>query len=156
MQSSCKYLGELIILPLRGFVKVGKGDDVEVVVDHETNSHYGCLDIDWYSDDYEMASNQVAKEALIEYAGEPVMIAVEDPESGSPMILTKCVMRDGEKHFLAVIFNAEFSHPEENRHGSYCLRMSPAIDPNGVFSERIMFAPGEKIAWDVDQLAMLG
>jgi len=155
MQSACKYGGELLILPLGGFVKHGKGDDVVVVVDHEANSHYGCLDIERYKADYELACNFVAKYALKKYPNEPVMIAIEDPESGSPMILTRRVDNESGKHFLAIIFNADFSYPEENRLGSYCLRMTKGVDPHGVFSERIMYAPGERIEWTPEQLAVL-
>ena len=154
MDSACKYTGEFVVLPLSKFVKPGRGDDVVVVVDHEKKSPYGCLDIEFYEEDFELA----CKLAMMEegrMAKEPIMIAVQDPESGSPMVLAKRVMRDGERRFLAIIFNASFSYPEDSRRGSYCLRMTDVVDPKGVFSERIMYSPGENILWEPDQLKML-
>lgn len=147
------YGGDFILLPLSKFVKPGKGDDVVVVVDHENLSHYGCLDIEHYREDYEMANDLATGEGLD--AECPVMIAIEDPDSGSPVVLTKRVRRNGKDYFLAVIFNAAFSLPDENRPGSYCLRMTSGIDPERIFTERIMYAPGENITWEPDQLKML-
>lgn len=154
MKCACKYFGDLVVLPLRGMLQPGKGDDVHVVIDHEERSKYGCLDIDAYKEDYELACKLATMEEGREPGG-PIMIAAEDPESGSPMVFTKCVKRDGKKHFLAIIFNAYFSVPDENRPESYCLRMSKAVDPKGVFSERIMYSPGDNIVWEPGQLEML-
>ena len=39
------YGGDFLILPLSGMIKPGRGDDVVVVVDHERDSRYGCLEI---------------------------------------------------------------------------------------------------------------
>lgn len=151
VKSASMYGGELIVLPLSKFVKQGKGDDVVVTIDHESGSRYGCLGIGNNRKDY-TAARKLA--ATLDYT-EPVMIAVNDPESGSPMVLVKEVIRGGKKHYLAVIFNGAFSHPEENRTGSFCLRMSERIDPDKKFSERVMFTPGEEIVWDKDQLTLL-
>lgn len=153
MKSASSYGGDLILLPLRKFIKPGKGDDVTVVVDHEELSKYGCLDIDWDKEDYAQANDLATGEGLDEEC--PVMIAVEDPESASPMVLAKRVRRDGKNYFLAIIFNAAFSTPDENRPGSFCLRMTDGFDPEKVFSERIMYSPGENITWEPDQLKML-
>ena len=85
-----------------------------------------------------------------------MMIAVKNPESGRLLVLTKEVIRGGKKHSLAVIFNAEFSHPRENRYGSFCLRVSERFSPARGFSERIMYSPGNNIVWDEEQLKMFG
>jgi hypothetical protein len=153
MKSATESGGDLILLPLKEFVRPGKGDDVTVVVDHEELSHYGCLNIEWYREDFALANDLATGEGLNYDC--PVMVAIEDPESGSPMVLTRRVRRNGKDYFLAVIFNAAFSLPDENRPGSFCLRMTSGIDPNRVFSERIMYSPGENITWEPDQLAML-
>ncbi len=139
------------VYPLSCFIKPGKGDDVVVTVDHEEQSMFGCLGIGNNRKKFTTACKLAAKLNC----GEPIMIAVEDPEKDSPMMLTKEVIRGGKKHHLAVVFNAAFSHPEENRDGSFCLRMSERLDPNKVFSERIMYTPGEHIVWEKDQLVML-
>lgn len=151
MESTSFYGGDLVVLPLSKFIKPGKGDDVVVTIDHELQSRYGCLGIGNNRREFTAARKLAATLAC----AEPVMIAVEDPESGSPMVLTKEVIRGGKKHHLAVVFNAAFSHPEENRSGSFCLRMSERLDPKRVFSERIMYTPGEHIVWERDQLTRL-
>ena len=140
VNSTCFYGGDLVVLPLSDLIKPGKGDDIMVTV--EGNS-YGCLRVDDYPGAMDAAKRLAASLDL----KVPVMIAVEDPESASPMILTREVVRGGRKHYLALIFNAIFSHPEENRNGSFCLRMSERYDPERTFSERIMFAPGKQIVW---------
>ena len=165
MDSANIYGGDFVILPLRDMKKPGRGDDVVVdldhgkdddtviVVDHEKDSRYGCLDIDYYKEDYNLARELATGEGLD--VGGPIMIAVQDPESGSPVVLSKCVRRNGERYFLAIIFNAMFSKPDENSPESYCLRMTEEVDPERVFSERIAYAPGEEIAWEPSQLKML-
>lgn len=152
MKSACEYGGDFVVLPLRKMVKPGKGDDV--IVAHEEKSRYGCLDIDSNKEDFELALKLAMMEEGRSQNG-PIMIAVEDPESGSPVVLSKCVKRNGEKYFLAVVFNACFSIPNESRPESYCLRMTDGVDPNRVFTERIMYSPGDNIVWDPDQLSML-
>jgi hypothetical protein len=154
VDSACKYGGDFVVLPLEKMLKPGKGDDVHVVIDHEENSQYGCLDIEFYKEDFELACKLAKMEEGLEPKG-PIMIAIQDPDSGSPVVLTKRVMRNGEKHFLAIIFNAYFSVPDENRPGSFCLRMSGAVDPKKIFSERIMYSPGDNIVWEPEQLRML-
>ncbi|MBO4855647.1 hypothetical protein J5500_04580 [Candidatus Saccharibacteria bacterium] len=144
-----KYGGELLRIPLRSLLKVGRGDDVFVVVDNENHSRYGVLSIDRNIFDYELAQRLAAEQ----HTGEPIMVAVEDPESGSPMMLAREVWRDGKRHFLAVIFNAKFANdPEENRNGSFCLRLSGALDPDSKVSERIIYSPGEHIEWNEEQV----
>ena len=148
------YGGRAMLVPLAGRVRKGRGDDITVVVNHELNSDFGCLDIDLYKVDYELAKKLALSRKSRRY-GCPVMAAIQDPESGSPMILARRVERDGVPFYLGVIFNAAFSTPYENRRGSYCLRMTREVDPRQVFSERIKFEPGEIIAWTPDQLKML-
>lgn len=152
MRNISGFDGILVVLPLSGFIRQGKGDDVVVAIDHEMDSKFGHLGF---------GNNRNAYAAACRLAetlnnGEPVMIGVVDPKSGINKVLTKEVIRGGKRHRLAIVFNAEFSHPEEARDGSFCLRMSKRFDPNGRFSERIMYMPGENIVWDVDQLKMLG
>lgn len=143
------YGGDLIRIPLNSLLKRGRGDDVFVVVDKENHSRYGVLSIDRNAFDYDLAQEMASDW----HTGEPIMIAVEDPESGSPMVLAKELDCGGEKRFLAVIFNAKFADdPEENRKGSFCLRLSGAMDPDSKVSERIMYSPGEHIEWNEDQL----
>lgn len=149
MRSVCKYGGDFVILPLRRMVRPGRGDDV--VVDHEEKSRYGCLDIDAYKDDFELACKLAKMEEGLDPEG-PIMIAIQDPESGSPVVLSKCVKRDGKKYFLAVVFNACFSLPNEHRAESYCLRMTEGVDPERIFTQRIMYSPGDNIAWDAYDL----
>ena len=146
-----KYGGDLRVLPLCGMIKRGRGDDVVVVIDHEAKSRYGCLDVRGYGIDFE----ELCLMAQRLTDGDPAMIAVDDPESGSSLVLVNAVQLGERTHYLAVIFNACFSDPEENRKGSYCLRMTKTVDPLGRFSERIMYAPGQRIEWNTEQLKAL-
>jgi hypothetical protein len=152
MRSTSIYGGDLLILPLSQMMKIGRGDDIVVTIDHETGSRYGTLGISNNRSDF-----NAARRLAIDEADEgPMMIAVEDPESGSPMMLTREIIRNGKKHHLAVIFNAEFSDAEESRPNSFCLRMSERLDPDGVFIRRIKCSPGQNITWEVEHLADLG
>ncbi len=147
-----KYGGDILPVPLNRLIRRGRGDDVFVVVDKENHSRYGVLEIGMNPFDYKQAELLAAEWKT----GEPIMVAVEDPESGSPMMLTRKIARNGQWHYLAVIFNAKFADdPGENRIGSFCLRLSGAIDPNSKFSERIVYSPGERIDWNEEQIAML-
>ena len=147
-----KYGGELKRIPLNSLIQAGRGDDIFVVVDHETHSKYGTLGIGNNAADYKVA--KVMAENW--QTGEPIMVAVEDSVSGSHLMLTRELHRDGKKFNLAVVFNARFADdPEENRHGSFCLRLSKALDPDSKVSERIVYAPGENIDWNVDQVARI-
>ena len=152
MVYTSKYGGDLLCVPLNRLLRKGRGDDVFVVVDKENHSKYGVLEIGMNPHDYEQA------ELLADewQTGEPIMVAVEDPESGSPMMLTRKIARDGQWQYLAVIFNAKFANdPEENGEGSFCLRLSSALDPKSRFSERIIYSPGECIDWNDEQISML-
>lgn len=144
--------GELMRIPLNSLIQTGRGDDIFVVVDHETHSKYGTLGIGNNTADYEVAKVMAENWRT----GEPIMVAVEDSVDGSPLMLTRELRRDGKKFNLAVVFNARFAdNPEENRRGSFCLRLSSALDPFSKVSERIIYAPGEVIDWNADQVARI-
>ena len=96
MESTSFYGGDLIVLPLSKFIKPGRGDDVVVTIDHEQQSRYGCLGIGNNRKEFTAARRLAATLDL----AEPVMIAVEDPESGSPMMLTKDTARQPSNSFL--------------------------------------------------------
>lgn len=145
------FEGKLTILPLSGFIRHAKGDDVVVTIDHEMDSRFGHLGFGNNRRAYSEARN-LAKTLS---NGEPVMIGLIDPVTGITKVLTREVIRGGMKHHLAIIFNADFSYPEDVRKGSFCLRMSERIDKNRVFTERIMYTPGKNIVWEKDQLEML-
>lgn len=152
MVYTSKFGGEFLPIPLYRLIRKGRGDDVFVVVDKENHSKYGVLEVGMNPLDYEQAKILAAGWQT----GEPIMVAIEDPESGSPMMLTRKVSRNAQWHYLAIIFNAKFAdNPEENSTGSFCLRLSDAIDPNSKFSERIVYSPGECIDWNEQQIAIL-
>ena len=145
-EARAKYGGDYIEVPLTVLLKKGRGDDVNVVVDHERQSTYGTLDIQKNETDYDGAKH-LAMMRIPEDVG-PMMIAVEDEESGSPMVLSRKLEYGGKTHYLAVIYNASFAHnPEETSNGSFCLRLSSRLDPDGKFSERICYTPGKNIDW---------
>ena len=149
--NSTKFEGKLAILPLSGFIRHAKGDDVVVTIDYETDSKFGHLGFGNNRKAYAEA-RRLAKTLDNK---EPVMIGLINPETGITKVFTREVIRGGMKHHLAIIFNADFSYPEDIRDGSFCLRMSERIDKNRVFTERIMYTPGKNIAWDAEQLKML-
>ena len=149
-----KYGGELIKISLRDLLKKGRGDDVRVVVNHEPDSKYGILDVQFNEFDLQMAE-WLAIDSIASDFG-PMLVAVEDEESGSPMVLTRKIEYAGETHYLAVIFNASFAcNPEETSDGSYCLRLSAQLDPDGKFSERICYTPGKNLNWTKEQIEFL-
>ena len=150
--------GDLRCVPLSGLLQRGRGDDVFAVIDHERYSTYGTLGIGNNAHYYRFAQ-KLATETIPEDYG-PIMIAIVD-ESGVLRMLTHEVVLDGKKHQLAVLFNASFAHnPEETSDGSYCLRLSSRLDPEGKFSERIRYTPGKNIDWVGEQeeylLSILG
>ena len=146
VETERRYGGDLVCIPLSSLIRNGRGDDVFVVVDHEHHSRYGVLGIGNNATEYRMALKKALEEETRKLG--PTMIAVEDPESGSSMMLAHEMIYGGKKHYLAVVFNASFAdNPEENSDGSFCLRLSSRLDPAEKFSERIRFSPGENIDW---------
>ncbi len=144
-----RYGGDLICIPLSSLKTYGRGDDIFVVVDHEHHSKYGVLGIGNNARDYRMAQKLALDPENLKKG--PMMIAVQDEESGSPMMLAHEMIYGGKKHYLAVVFNASFADdPTENSPGSHCLRLSSRLDPSGKFSERIRFSLGENIDWCAD------
>jgi hypothetical protein len=149
MVYTSNFGGGLKQIPLHSLIQRGRGDDIFVVVDKENNSRYGVLSIERNLHEYNQALTLAAEQC----DGEPIMVAVEDPESGSPMILARELCYKGERRFLAVIFNATFANnPEENRKGSFCLRLSGEMDADSKVSERIIYSPGEHIEWNAEQI----
>lgn len=150
MAYTSMYGGELIRIPLNSLIKVGRGDDIHVVVDKENHTKYGCLGVGANEHDYKVAQ-KMASEWL---TGEPIMVAAQDPESGSPMMLTREVVCNEKKHFLAIIFNARFANDSENINGSgsFLLRLSSALDPDAKVAERIIYSPGDIIEWNDEQI----
>ena len=148
--------GELLLVLLDGLKVKGRGDDIcadIVVVDHEHNSKYGVLGIGNNAKDY-TAAKRLALDSIVSGPICPAMIAVN--KNDKPMMLTHEVAYKGKKHHLAALFNAEFAHnPEETSDGSFCLRLSPRLDPERKFSERIRYAPGKVIDWTGEQEAFL-
>ncbi len=141
------YGGGLVVLPLSRFVKPGRGDDVIVTIDHESESPYGCLGIGNNHKQFVAARNLARNLPYVE----PVMIAVIEDEDDPPKVLTREIIRGGKKHRLAVIFNGALSeNPEENSRGSFCVCASERLDPHRQFIKRIMFAPGEMVVWGDD------
>ena len=144
-----RYGGDLICIPLSDLITYGRGNDIFAVMDHEHHSKYGVLGIGNNAREYRMAQKMALEEESQKMG--PILIAVEDEMSGSPMVLAHELIYKGKKHYLAVVFNANFAHnPEENSVGSYCLRLSSRLDPDNKFSERIRFSPGENIDWRAD------
>jgi len=149
MVYTSNYGGDLKQIPLSSLIQRGRGDDIFVVVDKENHSRYGVLSIERNLYEYSQALALAAEQC----DDEPIMVAVEDPESGSPMILARELYYNGERRFLAVIFNARFANnPEENRKGSFCLRLSDEMDADSKVSERIIYSPGEHIEWNAEQI----
>ena len=123
VETERRYGGDLVCIPLSSLIRNGRGDDVFVVVDHEHHSRYGVLGIGNNATEYRMALKKALEEETRKLG--PTMIAVQDPESGSPMMLAHEMIYGGKKHYLAVVFNASFAdNPEENSDGSFCLRLS--------------------------------
>lgn len=150
-----RYGGDLKRYPLCQMKTHGRGDDIFVVVDHEHHSRFGVLGIGNNARDYRLAKKMALDEESFK-SGCPMMIAVEDEESGSPMMLAHELIHNGKKHYLAVLFNASFAfNPEETSDGSFCLRLSSRLDPEGKFSERIRYTPGKNIDWCAEQVKFL-
>ena len=152
MRCANKYGGDLVAIPLTNLMVKGKGDEIEIVNNSERMSHFGSLDLEAYKNDFYLAVDYTAMDDIVAL-GAPVMIGIQDPESGSPMLLGRCVERNGKRYYLAAIFNASFvDDPRPNYSGSFCLKVDKAVDPHGVFSERIAFSPGGLIYWNNYQL----
>lgn len=146
MKSISEYMGDIIPISLNQFFKPGKGDDVNVVM--SSQNKYGCLRIKGNEADYKSALVLAADDN----SGKPIMIAVEDPESASPMIFAREHLYGGDANpqrvHLAVIFNAEVCTDDT---GEYRLIIaSPTGKEN--YSVRIKYAKGEHITWDCAEI----
>ena len=145
-----------LFCPLSDFVKPGKGDDIVVTIDHESGSKYGSIGIG----NNRKLFNEACKIALgTKKYDEPIMVAVNDSGVGdTPRIFTNEVIVGGKKHHLAVIFNAELDQECSNDFfagNSFRLVMSDCLDKKGLFSERIVFSPGEVVTWNKNDLLLL-
>lgn len=150
-----KYGGDLIVLPLKDFVQRGRGDDFLILFDRLAglnNNTYGTLTIgenSRNSDEYNRAI-----QALDSRIDSVMMVCIEDPESASPYLFTRSIMWDGKKYLFPVIFNAILMSYSEcgEYYGfgaeSFNLLLGNQIDPEQKCAMRIMYAPGERIEWN--------
>ncbi len=152
------YGGNLVMILVRNFMVPGRGDDFVLSMNELGIGGYGTLLISLNNDEYSRAVN-VADSDDVELLG------VEDTESGSPYVFVKRVIRNGKAYLFPVILNAKLAEtrPCEDSHlyeedyevlgsNSFTLRLSSELDPEHLCAMRIIYAPGERIEWNEDDV----
>lgn len=152
------YGGNLVLILVRSFMVPGRGDDFILSMGELGIGGYGTLLISTNKDEYSRAVDVVDRDDV-------ELLGVEDTESGSPYVFVKRVVCNGKAYMFPVILNAKLieTRPFEDNHvyeedykvlgsNSFTLRLSSELDPEHLCAMRIIYAPGERIEWNEDDV----